>query len=175
MKHIQHDAATDICYTQPCQARLLASSRARTPAQLELAQCIRYAAYVSAGWLDPNASEMFADEFDSLPNSETHLLAYHGRAIGSMRTHVFTGEPGWDDVPARHVFGDALFKHTGGETFVEMSRFAIHPEFKVMPREAQLALMSSAVYAADKYNCRYYSGGCAHYARSVLQAHGVRP
>ena len=122
---------------------------------METAQRIRYQAYSAAGWIDPNPEERFADPYDQLPNSQTHLLSYCGQNVGTMRASVFTGEEGWNMVPSMRVFGDRIFNHTGNERFVELNRFALLPTFTLMPRQAQLALLNNAVHAADLFSCRY--------------------
>ena len=128
---------------------------ALSPAQLTAAQEIRFRAYHGAGWIDWNEAESFGDEYDALPNAQTHVLCASGVAVGAMRTNVWTGRSGWDRVPAMRVFDLDLPRLLDGETFVELSRFAICPRFRGSTRTAQLALMNNAVHAADRHRCRY--------------------
>jgi hypothetical protein len=122
-------------------------------ADLAMAQRIRHDAYVDAGWLAPCSDGRLADTYDAMENSQTHLLRFRDADIGTMRTTVWTGAPGWDDVPALKVFGEGLLGYTRGEHFVEMNRFAMLPGYTALGRRPLLLLFRTAVVAADDFSC----------------------
>jgi hypothetical protein len=136
----------------------------RTAADMETAQCIRHEAYVAAGGIDPRPDGRFNDVFDDRPNSDTYVLRFRGLDIGTIRTNTWTGKPGWESVPAFQVFGNRLLKHTHGERFVEMSRFAMLPGFSYLGRRSLLLLFSTAAVAAYRHHCRYI-------AAAVMESH----
>ncbi|MBS9721223.1 hypothetical protein JYU29_11045 [Tianweitania sp. BSSL-BM11] len=94
---------------------------------------IRYRSYVAGGYIQPNATGLFSDSFDDMPNARTIVLYDRDLPVASVRTCTLTR--GTDlTSPARETFGeevDALLakKNDGfAGRGIETNRLVRNPE-----------------------------------------------
>lgn len=72
---------------------------------------VRHESYFASGYLDPQPSGMFSDEYDDLPNSQTVVVYKKRRPVASVRFTILDTDPtaeGWDDIPALHMFPEEV-------------------------------------------------------------------
>lgn len=68
----------------PYAARL-----ALDPQTREDAYRLRYESYLTSGFIEPNETELFRDQYDKLPNCQTIVLYDDGVPVASVRTCTF--------------------------------------------------------------------------------------
>lgn len=62
--------------------------RAGTQADFEAIGALRYKAYMHEGLIDPNASGLFIDRYDTVSRAQVYGVLMNGRLVSSMRLHI---------------------------------------------------------------------------------------
>lgn len=105
---------------------------------------LRHTSYLSGGYIDPRPRGLFSDPYDEQENCQS-IIVYRGtRPVASVRVCVLdtdTRRPGWQDIPAVHVFPDEIaetMRNVAAEPgrdpavplrAIEINRLVRHPDF----------------------------------------------
>ncbi|MDD2859873.1 MAG: hypothetical protein PHI71_02240 [Acidiphilium sp.] len=103
-------------------------------------QSLRYRSYLSAGYLAPDASTTFSDQYDEQPTSQSILIFHNGTAAASVRVCMFDPTikqgPG-SSIPATPIFGTEIRNYMTNvlsefakPRAVEITRLSRHPDYK---------------------------------------------
>jgi hypothetical protein len=100
---------------------------------------LRHASYVEGGYIDARPGALFSDPYDDKPNCQSLVIYKDARPVASVRLCVLDTDPdkpGWDDIPAAHVFHDevrALLAEVpqaaSPAKATEINRLVRHPDF----------------------------------------------
>lgn len=97
---------------------------------LETVYRLRYQAYIEEGYIEPNLTGLFFDEFDQEPNSRSFLTYFDTELVGSIRSCLYHPEHDLD-IPAMEIFDRELRDNVGYDRpFVEANKFVVAPEFQ---------------------------------------------
>jgi hypothetical protein len=113
-------------------ARLAADRQTRTDAF-----ALRHESYAAGGFIKPRPHGLFSDAYDDRPNCQSLVIYKDDRPAASVRLCLLdTRKPGWDDIPATHVFEDEVRQllyaaSTAGRPAkaTEINRLVRHPDF----------------------------------------------
>src|SRR5205814_1383972 len=97
-----------------------------TAAEKEAIYCLRYAAYLNEGAIEPNDAQRTTDRYDELPNSWIFGIYYEGLLTSSIRISV--AMPGHPVTPSMAVFADLLQPELDrGKILIDPTRFVADP------------------------------------------------
>jgi len=115
-------------------ARVAADPRTRADAF-----ALRHASYFAGGYIDARPGGLFCDPYDDRPNCRSVVVYKNERPAASVRLCVLdtgSAKPGWDDVPAAHVFPDEVRALLAAAPVTdrpvkatEINRLVRHPDF----------------------------------------------
>ena len=105
------------------------SLEARGP-MLDRVYSMRYRSYSAQDYIDKCSTEKFMDEYDAMPNCKSFLLYSGKKAIGSIRSCLYTPESKLN-IPVMDVFPEELGKEVGyDKIMIEANKFVVDPEFQ---------------------------------------------
>lgn len=95
---------------------------AQTDEELDAIFRLRYEAYRREGFIRPNASENFSDDYDASDNGRIFGVYVDGRLVSSIRIHV--ASPSHPDCPSFKAFSDLIEPEIqAGKVLVDPTRF----------------------------------------------------
>ncbi len=118
-------------------ARLAVTNRQR-----EDVFALRHKSYLAGGFIDKRPGGLFSDPYDDRPNCQSIIVYRRARPVASVRVCVLDPDParpGWQDIPALHVFPDEIAEtlaaqpHAEGGRAIEINRLVRHPDCAADP------------------------------------------
>ncbi len=97
---------------------------------LDRVYSMRYRSYSEEEYIDRCPTQKFMDEYDSMPNCTSFLTYYGKKAIGSIRSCLYTP---WDklSIPVMDVFEEELGQTIGyNQVMIEANKFVVDPSFQ---------------------------------------------
>jgi N-acyl-L-homoserine lactone synthetase len=92
---------------------------------------VRYRAYLAAGLIKPDSSEVYCDRFDREPTTLAVGIFEQGRCIGSMRLSFLEEAMSEGKLPCEEVYPEvARIKARSRGTLVELSRLGLEPSIR---------------------------------------------
>src|SRR5687767_8661537 len=92
---------------------------------------VRYRAYLAAGLIKADPSEVYCDRFDDEPTTLAVGIFEQGRCIGSMRLSFLEEAMSEGKVPCEEVYPEvARIKARSRGTIVELSRLGLEPSIR---------------------------------------------
>jgi hypothetical protein len=125
-------------------------SIAHTPEDLDRVYRLRYECYRRDGAIPPHPDRRFTDRFDVAPN---HFSFWAPEPAATVRISVVRPDLGWNDAPARHVYGGhPRFEPIAAASFVEASRLCFGP---LARREVFVRLVANMAALAEFYEVEW--------------------
>lgn len=101
------------------------------PESLRTAFQLRYRAYLKAGAIAPNDSQLVQDQYDLAENSRIHLIWFDGKPIASVRGCIWSDRYDWGKIEAVEHFRPEITQQFGiTSRLLESTRYVVDPEFQ---------------------------------------------
>lgn len=136
-QHHNHLSTASAGFLMPADAaqRGMTARLAETDQQRREVFALRHKSYLAGGFIDKRPGGLFSDPFDRRPNCQSIIVYRQARPVASVRVCVLdAGQPGWEEIPALHVFPDEIRAELGecGRA-IEINRLVRHPDYAADP------------------------------------------
>jgi hypothetical protein len=116
---------------------------------------LRYEAYLREGAIAPNATSLFTDPYDDLPNARIFGLYLDGALASSIRIHVTSAAHA--DFPSYHVFEDLLDPElAAGRVIVDPTRFVTNKALSQLNPGLPYATLRLCWLASEHFSAEHF-------------------